>query len=153
MQTTIHLPNEAATLALGARLADALRPGDLLFLLGDLGAGKTTLARGLLHALGYQQAIKSPSYTIVEPYQQPGKLVYHFDLYRLSDPEELMDIGLTDYLSEDALIMVEWPQKAQILLPQPTLECHLRNVSDGREATLTAHGERAAQLLKACATL
>lgn len=148
MQVSIHLASEADTLALGARLAQCLVPGDIVFLRGELGAGKTTLARGLLHALGYQQSIKSPTYTIVEPYQCPGKLVYHFDLYRLSDPEELLDMGFTDYLTRDALILIEWPEKAEILLPSPSVICELRQTpAAGREALLISQDVRWQQLL------
>ncbi len=150
MQTSVLLSGEHETLALGQRLAKLLCPGDMLFLQGDLGAGKTTLARGILRGLGYTQSIKSPTYTIVEPYQENGVLLYHFDLYRINDPFELMDIGLTDYLSADAILLVEWPQKASVLLPEPTLVCELALSSDTtRHVVFKAHNSRGVSILSA----
>ncbi|MCC1496977.1 tRNA (adenosine(37)-N6)-threonylcarbamoyltransferase complex ATPase subunit type 1 TsaE [Alcanivorax sp. 1008] len=133
---TIQLADEAATEALGAALAKRITCG-VVWLQGDLGAGKTTLVRGWLRALGHVGAVKSPTYTIVEPYQFADVPIYHFDLYRLSDPEELEMIGGRDYFDRDALCLVEWPQQAGAALPEPALIVSLTPANGGREATLT----------------
>jgi tRNA threonylcarbamoyladenosine biosynthesis protein TsaE len=133
---TRFLADEAATESLGAELA-ARVPVGVVWLEGDLGAGKTTLVRGWLRALGHAGAVKSPTYTIVEPYQFGDTPVYHFDLYRLSDAEELEMIGGRDYFDPDALCLVEWPQRGGAALPSPTLVVTLQPADGGRRVTLT----------------
>jgi tRNA threonylcarbamoyladenosine biosynthesis protein TsaE len=137
---TLEVHGEEAMMALGARVAELIRqaPGFLVFLHGDLGAGKTTLVRGLIRGLGHTGAVKSPTYTIVEPYELPGLDVYHFDLYRLSDPEELEFIGARDYLESGALCLVEWPEKGQGMLPEPDLMIDIEHLDDSRRLHLTA---------------
>ncbi|MCK5875151.1 MAG: tRNA (adenosine(37)-N6)-threonylcarbamoyltransferase complex ATPase subunit type 1 TsaE [Alcanivoracaceae bacterium] len=132
---TLWLADDDATEALGAALAERVNNG-VVWLQGDLGAGKTTLVRGWLRALGHVGAVKSPTYTIVEPYRVDDRPIYHFDLYRLADAEELEMIGGRDYFDENALCLVEWPQRAGAALPKPTLVVTLTPSAGGREATL-----------------
>lgn len=133
------LKDEAATLTFASQLADALPEAGLtIHLHGDLGAGKTTLVRGLLQSLGHQGNVKSPTYTLVEHYQIADKTVFHFDLYRLADPEELLYLGIEDYLGQPALLLIEWPEQGGDLLPKPDLTVHLRYQPEGRDLTLEA---------------
>lgn len=120
-------------MAFGGKIADEFPEGGLVFLNGDLGAGKTTLVRGLLRHLGFEGTVKSPTYTLVEPYHINGRDIYHFDLYRLADPEELEYMGGRDYLSSDALCLIEWPEKAQGFLPQEDLEVFIEHLDEKRK--------------------
>ena len=129
--------------ALGARVAAALvaadEPGALLLTLhGDLGAGKTTLAGGLLAALGHQGPVRSPTYTLVEPYRLAGRDVAHCDLYRLRDPDELEDLGLRDLMTPRALLLVEWPEKADGRLGAADLAMDLEYFGDARQVRIEA---------------
>ncbi|MEO6699405.1 MAG: tRNA (adenosine(37)-N6)-threonylcarbamoyltransferase complex ATPase subunit type 1 TsaE [Paraperlucidibaca sp.] len=150
-----ELPEACATEQLGSDIARACFAnaacGAVVYLQGDLGAGKTTLVRGLLQALGHQGTVKSPTYTLVEPYVLNDYAVNHFDLYRLIDPEELELIGFRDYFSPEQLTLVEWPSQGEPLLPTPDWEIFLAPVShelaDGRLATITAHTPHGEQLL------
>ena len=135
------LADEQATLDLGAALAARLGAGQCVYLRGDLGAGKTTLVRGLLRALGHAGSVKSPTYTLVEPYDVAGVHIYHFDLYRLGDPEELEMIGIRDYFDGHALCVLEWPERGSGVIPPPDLTVTLAVEKQGRYAKLEwAHG-------------
>ncbi len=124
--------------ALGAELARTLKDGAMVYLTGELGAGKTTLVRGLLRALGHTTTVKSPTYTLVEPYFLQGRHVYHFDLYRLTGPDELEAIGARDYFHPGALCLIEWPERGRGFLPAPDIEIALSHDPAGRRARLTA---------------
>jgi tRNA threonylcarbamoyladenosine biosynthesis protein TsaE len=132
------LDDAAATEALGAALADFLRKhsGAVVFLKGELGAGKTTLARGLLRALGATGVIRSPTYTLMEIYELQGKTLLHMDLYRLSDPLELTQLGLADYPPRENCWLVEWPERGGELLPSADLTVELRVQDRYREAQI-----------------
>lgn len=139
MSKKIHsliLPTEAETLAFGARLAATLKPPRILFLQGELGVGKTTLVRGLLKGLGFTGIGKSPTYTLVEPYELKIGSVYHFDLYRLTNPEELEFIGIRDYFNENAICLIEWPEHGLGFLPKADLNIELKIVPEGRLLTI-----------------
>lgn len=138
MTETLWLADEAETEALGGCLGSVFGNGGMLFLEGDLGTGKTTLTRGLLRSLGHQGAVKSPTYTLVEPYDTLEPAVYHFDLYRLGEPEELEMMGIRDYMEKEALVIVEWPAQGRGLLPEPDCHLELEHAGQGRRARLTA---------------
>ncbi|WP_295990066.1 tRNA (adenosine(37)-N6)-threonylcarbamoyltransferase complex ATPase subunit type 1 TsaE [Rugamonas sp.] len=137
-----HLHDEAGTAALGAALARALAPGLAIYLHGDLGAGKTALTRALLHAAGHVGHVKSPTYTLSEPYtvQLHGQAVnvIHFDLYRMGSPEEFLDAGFREDFNGANICIVEWPEKAEPVLPPPDLHIHLTVSGAGRDVELQA---------------
>ncbi|CAM3444209.1 MULTISPECIES: tRNA (adenosine(37)-N6)-threonylcarbamoyltransferase complex ATPase subunit type 1 TsaE [Halomonas] len=138
----VQLDNEDAQVSFGEALGHALQGRGLVYLEGELGAGKTTLSRGILRAYGYLGAVKSPTYTLVEPYEIGSQRVYHLDLYRLSDPEELEFIGGRDVLADDALSIVEWPSRGEGWLPAPDLRLALEVAAHGRLAALTACSDK-----------
>jgi tRNA threonylcarbamoyladenosine biosynthesis protein TsaE len=131
--TCCFLPDEAATIACGALLARLCAGRGLITLSGDLGSGKTTLCRALLRALGHEGPVKSPTYTLVEPYDLEQYRVQHYDLYRLADPEELDYLGLRDFVGPDTLTLIEWPEKAACALPPIDLALDLRVQEGGRQ--------------------
>lgn len=133
MKTNHFIATEQDMLDLGAELAKAARAGDIIYLEGELGAGKTTLARGFLRALGHQGTVKSPTYTFIEPYELASLSAYHVDLYRLEKPSEFCHIGLSDYLTNDTICLIEWPEKAQEYLPTATVRCQIDVLPKGRQ--------------------
>lgn len=161
------LKDEEDTINFGAELARAtfLNTGDaptesgesgcrtmgaVIYLLGDLGAGKTTLTRGFLRGFGFQGAVKSPTYTLVEPYEFSLCKIYHFDLYRLSDPEEVQYLGIDEYFHDQNICLVEWAERGKDLIPTPDLSISLSGTGTGREISCqihTAKGERIAARL------
>jgi tRNA threonylcarbamoyladenosine biosynthesis protein TsaE len=148
-----HLADEAATLAFGAQLARELIPGLTFYLEGDLGAGKTTLVRGLLRALGYAGRVKSPTYTLAETYSLPAFELYHYDLYRLHDPREWLDAGFRDVIGGQAVSLIEWPEKAAGWLPPPDVIIRLTIADEAREVECEAASPRGAHYLETCCTL
>ncbi|MFT6200958.1 MAG: tRNA threonylcarbamoyladenosine biosynthesis protein TsaE [Granulosicoccus sp.] len=122
---TQWLADEAATVLAGEQLAAQLTPGMTVFLEGTLGAGKTTITRGILNAFGHSGAVKSPTYTLVEPYEQLAPPVYHFDLYRLGHPEELEYMGIRDYFSSKSICLIEWAERGEGVLPLPNVVLRL----------------------------
>lgn len=150
IERTCYLPDEGATLALGEALGQRLqsdRQGLILFLEGDLGAGKTTFCRGLLRAFGHSGPVKSPTYTLVEEYEFAGRSVNHFDLYRLGDPEELEYMGIRDYFRTESVCLLEWPERGAGVLPQPDLRVTVKVEGRGRRAQIEASGPRGESLV------
>jgi tRNA threonylcarbamoyladenosine biosynthesis protein TsaE len=146
---SLRLPDEQATLALGAALGSQLEPGLVVHLRGDLGAGKTTLARGLIRSLGYVGRVKSPTFTLVEPYRFSSLSLYHFDFYRFDDPREWMDAGLGEHFDGASVCLVEWPEKAGPALPPPDLEIRLEHATgEGRLAWLEGRTEKGRRCLE-----
>jgi tRNA threonylcarbamoyladenosine biosynthesis protein TsaE len=136
-----YLPGPEDTLALGAALAPCLEPGLVVYLSGELGAGKTTLARGLLRGLGYTGPVKSPSYTLVELYKLSRLYLYHFDFYRFNNPAELGEAGLREHFTPAAVCLVEWPEKAAGALPAADIRINLQVADSGRHAEICADTE------------
>jgi tRNA threonylcarbamoyladenosine biosynthesis protein TsaE len=149
----LHLEGEAAQEAFGSRLAQVVASdwsgGWIVHLRGDLGTGKTTLVRGILRGLGHVGAVKSPTYTLIEPYEPNGRPVFHLDLYRLGDPEELEYLGLRDLLSGEHLLLVEWPDRAGTALPPADLDIHIVYAGIGRDLEILGSGPRAQALIRA----
>ena len=151
MMTKLHqceLADEEQTLALAKKFSEALQAPLVVYLEGELGAGKTAFCRGVIQALGHSGAVKSPTYTLVEPYQLQGWRIHHFDLYRLADPEELEYMGIRDYFSEDTLNFIEWPDKGYGWLPGADIEIRIEYAGNGRKLTFSALTEAGRRIIK-----
>lgn len=144
----VTLFGESAMVDFGKQLAAACPQGAVIFLEGNLGMGKTTLCRGVLQGLGHRGAVKSPTYTLVEPYELGGINAYHFDLYRLGDPEELEYMGIRDYFTDTSLCLIEWPDKGQGVLPAADLIISIAAAEDGRELTLAGASNKGNQIIE-----
>ena len=137
-----YLPDERATLDIAAKLGVELQGRCIVFLEGQLGVGKTTFSRGILRAKGHEGTVKSPTFTLVEPYDVPGGQVYHFDLYRLNSPEEVEYLGVDDYLDSDQLCLIEWSDRGRHYLPDCDLLVHLTVEGKGRKLGIEGKSER-----------
>ena len=140
LKRSLQLASEVETLAFGRALAPLLEPGMTVHLRGDLGAGKTTLVRGILRGLGYEGRVKSPTFTLLEPYNFSRLYLYHFDFYRFLDPQELEDTGFREYFNPQSVCLIEWPEKAPGL-PPADLDIELHVIAEGRAMAITAHTE------------
>jgi tRNA threonylcarbamoyladenosine biosynthesis protein TsaE len=145
----LNLPDEAATLELGRRLAKALPGGLVAFLHGDLGAGKTTFARAFLQALGVGERVKSPTYSLVEGYDMGERRAFHLDLYRIADPGELEWLGLDSLAEPGAIVLVEWPERGAGALPPVDLELSFRHDGVGRTVVFRPHTATGRRLIEA----
>ena len=141
-EVTLYLADEQAMSDFGARIARITRGHGLIFLEGNLGMGKTTLSRGIIRGLGHVGAVKSPTFTLVEPYEIGDVRAFHFDLYRLVDPEELEFLGIRDYFEDDALCLIEWPDKGAGFLPKPDLTITISPQDSGRSLKILSQGSR-----------
>lgn len=145
---TKYAATEKELLALGEQLAKLLPSQAIIFLYGPLGAGKTTFTRGILRGLNYQGKVKSPTYTLVEPYEIKQQKVFHFDFFRLQDASELKSIGIHDYFNEPAICLIEWPENGFPFLPKPDLACYISPASEGRELRFIAHTPSFVDIIK-----
>lgn len=140
--TRLNATSVAQTLAIGAALGAALRclQGSpiVITIAGELGAGKTTLARGLLRSLGLTGPARSPTYTLIEPYELAGRAIYHLDLYRLHDATEMEALGVRDLLTQDAVLLIEWPDHGGHYLPAADLQVSIRYAPIGRDVLMAA---------------
>ncbi|MFZ3280603.1 tRNA (adenosine(37)-N6)-threonylcarbamoyltransferase complex ATPase subunit type 1 TsaE [Pseudomonas sp.] len=141
-EVTLYLADEQAMSDFGARIARVTQGHGLIFLEGNLGMGKTTLSRGIIRALGHVGAVKSPTFTLVEPYEIGDIRAFHFDLYRLVDPEELEFLGIRDYFEDDAMCLIEWPDKGAGFLPKPDLTITISPQDSGRSLKILSQGSR-----------
>ncbi|MBV1870594.1 MAG: tRNA (adenosine(37)-N6)-threonylcarbamoyltransferase complex ATPase subunit type 1 TsaE [Gammaproteobacteria bacterium] len=145
---TVTLADDAETISWGSKIALTLQKGAIVYLQGELGAGKTTLCRGILRAYGHAGAVKSPTYTIIEPYELECVNVYHFDLYRMLDPEEWEYLGVDDYFSPKNVCLVEWPDKGRDYLPACDVTITLEYLNKGRRMTVESHSQRGGKILQ-----
>jgi tRNA threonylcarbamoyladenosine biosynthesis protein TsaE len=141
-EVTLYLADEQAMSDFGARIARVTQGHGLIFLEGNLGMGKTTLSRGIIRGLGHVGAVKSPTFTLVEPYEIGDIRAFHFDLYRLVDPEELEFLGIRDYFEDDAMCLIEWPDKGAGFLPKPDLTITISPQDSGRSLKILSQGSR-----------
>ncbi|MCY4275505.1 MAG: tRNA (adenosine(37)-N6)-threonylcarbamoyltransferase complex ATPase subunit type 1 TsaE [Gammaproteobacteria bacterium] len=131
-----RIDNESSMLKFGETISEKIEPGEVVYLIGELGSGKTTLVRGILTGLGYQKNVVSPTYTLVEPYKTSKYDIYHLDLYRLNTHDEIENLGLRDFLDGHAVCLIEWPDKFEKNLPNPSLTIRIRVLGQIREISL-----------------
>lgn len=143
----LFLESDRDTINFGRQLSQLISAPFTLYLTGELGAGKTTMSRGIIQSMGHQGAVKSPTYTLVEPYEFDKHNVYHFDLYRLSDPEELEYMGIRDYFNDKSICIIEWPDKGLDFLPKADLKLNLAYVGHSRVLTICANTKKGVTLL------
>lgn len=144
----LNIPNEQSMRVVGANIAKMCGDSAIIFLKGQLGAGKTTFARGFLRGLGYKGRVKSPTYTLVESYPLEHRTVYHFDFYRLRDPHELEYMGIQDYFHANAICLMEWPDYGVGMLPLPDLSCDITLNAHGRDMLLTPGSDKGKNILE-----
>jgi tRNA threonylcarbamoyladenosine biosynthesis protein TsaE len=147
-----NLPDEAATCRFGEKMAPLLNPGMVIYVEGELGAGKTTAVRALIRALGHQGPVKSPTYSLVEVYVISSLYLYHFDFYRFESPEEFLDAGLGEYFNDTAVCLVEWPERAEGCVPSPDLRLRLHHAGLGRVVEAVANTPEGKACLSALRT-
>ena len=148
MEKQIFLADESQQIALAATVAKNLKTSFVMLLKGNLGVGKTTFARGFIQASGFDGVVKSPTYTLVEPYPiSHNRLCYHFDLYRLAEPEELEFIGARDYFNDNDVCLVEWPEKAEGFLPPADWICTFSHYNKGRNLIISALSDKGKKLM------
>jgi len=150
-ELSLFLKDEDAQLKLAASVAKYTKAGCVIFLEGDLGAGKTTFVRGFLQSLGFTGNVKSPTYTLVEPYLINDQQIYHFDLYRLGEPDELEYAGGRDYFDGQSICLIEWPEKAEGYLPVADVQCQLSYQTeqgyDGRHCVLSPNTDKGREII------
>ena len=140
--TEIRINDANAMQALGEKLAGQIKGAEVIYLSGELGAGKTTLVRGFLTALGHVGSVKSPTYTLVEPYSIAQLNIYHFDLYRINDPEELEAMGIRDYCEPDSVCLFEWPEQGENVLPAADIHIDIAYADVGRSVTIESKSDK-----------
>jgi len=150
---SLLVPDAEAMEALGRNLRHPENWRGVVWLQGDLGAGKTTLVRSLLRGMGYEGRVKSPTYTLVEPYELDDRTVYHLDLYRLAAAEEIEWLGIRDLMSDSDLLLVEWPEHGRGVLPEPDLDIVIDYEGEGRRITARARTRRGEQMLASLPSL
>ncbi len=143
----LSLKDESETIALGAKLAAAVQGGEIIYLSGNLGAGKTTFVRGFLNGLGHTGKVKSPTYTLVEPYLINGRNIYHFDLYRINDPEELEAMGIRDYCDGDSICLYEWPEQGKDVVAVADIILSLSHLDLGRVVKIESKSTKGEHIL------
>lgn len=140
--------NEDEMISLGKVFGQALKKGGIVYLEGDLGAGKTTFSRGIIQGLGHSGSVKSPTYTLVEPYELADLNIYHFDLYRLADPEELEYMGIREYFGDENICLVEWPERGTGVIPDPDVKLAINHYNEGRKLIFHPCTQRGENLLE-----